>query len=332
MGPALVVEDEVKVEDEVEDEDEDEVKDEVKVEGAVGHEEDRVSDVRMPIAPIADLPLALLPDGVFLHQSEALDAPQRAGQWWLSLYTAPTSSNYAWESPAPSGARPLRSRQRTAWSPEQGLRLRYQWAGGLSVGAGLSHYSGTFSSLSRFRRIYDPAGEQTTSGGENISTYDLSLSSPYGETNLAVELRRDADAPAPAPAYLFFTVSSWQALESWQIPLQLGYHRQWNRLRVGLLTGPAWEIQQLSTLQTTLQVTAPGALRPGRPQIIRGQENTRVSFINWTGSLELGYRLAPRWELYLQPFGQTSISQLNEAGRSQARRYGCQLGLSVKLN
>lgn len=303
------------------------VKDETKHEDEVN-----VGAEYTAVEPLAARPLALLPDRVLARQSKAIEYPNRGGQWWLSLYTAPASGNYVWESPAPAGAQPLRSRQNIAWEAEQGLRLRYQWAGGLSIGLGLSHYNGAFGSLSRFRRAYDPAGEQTNPAGEQVSTYGLNLSSPYGDTDLEVELRRGADQPAPAPTYLFFTVGSRQALASWQAPLQIGYHRQRNRWRLGLLTGPSWEVQQLSTLQTTLQVTAPGALRPLRPRVLRGQEDTRVSFLNWTGSLELGYRLAPRWEVYLQPFGQTSLTRLHEAADSRARRYGCQLGLSMKLN
>ena len=287
-----------------------------------------------PVSPLEAAPLHIPHAGLpgmrpVAHQKRI--SPKQSSLA-LALFVAPAANEYQWQRPTPpGGGQPLRSRQASEWSLEHGLGLRYQWHKHWSVSTGISQYTGTLNSLQRFRRSYNPADEQTGSNGEKISTYALSVPSPYGDTDVQVDLNRPGTEPAPAPSFLFFTLASRQELKAIQVPLQLGYHLRAGRWSIGLLSGPVWQRQQLRTLRASVLVQAPGTLRSTPPRVIRGISHTDLHYFSWSAALEVGYNLSPRWQLYAQPFGQTSLNSPNAEVNTRSYRYGCQLGVSFKL-
>jgi hypothetical protein len=255
---------------------------------------------------------------------------RRKGSLCLSLHTALTDNHYTWQQTVPGNLSTVRSRQKLSWRNEWGGSIRYahgQW----SLSAGLSTYSGQLSSLSRYRRRFDPGQEQTTPDGNALSTYSLSISNPYGNADVNVEIQRNTASSPPPYTTLFFAVASNQQMRAWQLPLLLGYHLPLGKTHLGIYAGPAFEFHQLETLQARIQVSAPGQffMRPvglPRQQIVSG-----VQLVSWSLALELSYPLNNDIRLYVRPFGQYSNSRLQPAQTNKYARWGSQIGICYQM-
>lgn len=258
--------------------------------------------------------------------------PQRQpkGSFYLSLHTALTDNRYVWQQPAPGNLMAVRSRQQLSWRNEWGGGIRYAY-GRWSLSAGLSTYSGQLTSLSRYRRRFDPGQEQTTPEGNALSIYSLAIANPYGDADVNIEIQRNALTSAPPQATLFFTVAATQQMRAWQLPLLLGYHMSLGKMHLGIYAGPAFEFHQLETLRARIQVSAPGqfVMRPvGRP---RQQIASGIQLVSWSLALELSYPLSNDLRLYVRPFGQYSGSQWQSAQTNSYTRWGSQLGISYRI-
>jgi len=258
--------------------------------------------------------------------------PQRqpGGSFYLSVHTALTDNHYVWQQTAPGNLTAVRSRQQLSWRNEWGGSIRYAY-GRWSLSAGLSMYSGQLTSLSRYRRRFDPGQEQTTPEGNALSIYSLAIANPYGDADVNIEIQRNSTTSAPPQATLFFTVAATQQMRAWQLPLLLGYHIPLGKIHLGIYAGPAFEFHQLETLRASIQVSAPGqfVMRPvGRP---RQQIASGVQLVSCSLALELSYPLSNDLRLYVRPFGQYSGSQLQSAQTNSYTRWGSQLGISYRI-
>lgn len=272
----------------------------------------------------------LLNRTVFPLQVEPELQNKRSGQLYLSLYTALTDNNYAWQQTAPGHLSPVRSRQQLSWRNEWGGNIRYAH-GRWSLSAGLAAYSGELRSLSRYRRLFDPGQEQITPEGNALSTYSLGIANPYGNADINVEIQRNAMTNPPPHATLFFTVASAQRMRAWQLPLQLGYHIPLGKIQLGICAGPVFELHQLEALQARIQVSAPGQFVMRPAGVPRQQTATQISLVSWSLALELSYPFSDNMSMYIRPFGQYSGSQLQPEQTVKYTRWGSQLGISIRI-
>lgn len=217
-------------------------------------------------------------------------------------------------------------------SPEFGLKAGLQLSRRFALESGLGMFGIRQQSRQLFRVVYDPGREQPAGSGTFESTYALAVPSAYGESQIEVDIRRDAGQRLLPGETIGLEVWSRQDIRFVSVPLLARFDLISGRFSLGAKGGAALNFLQASSLQTTVQVRRNGLQAPGARVRHRFSE-VRDANIDYQLGISARYLLAPGLEAALEPTYRQNLRPLTEAWGFNTRAYafGLHLGLNYRF-
>ncbi|MCB9275708.1 MAG: hypothetical protein H6564_16800 [Lewinellaceae bacterium] len=286
----------------------------------------------LPASSLGPLALPVYP----LHA--AYVPAEQAGKkavFYLGAYSALNyTSRDLLNKPSPGiTARPIfetleRGRESLEFGLKAGLQLSPRWA----LESGIGAFSIRQQSRQLFRITYDPELEQTADDGSLESTYALAIPSAYGDSQIEVDIRRDASQRVLPGETIGLEAQSRQQLRFISLPLLARYELPVGRFSFGAKAGLALNLLQATSLQTAVQVRRNG-LRAAASRTRHRFSEVRDTNLDYLLGLSAHYRVLPGLDVALEPTFRKNLRPFNEAQYFNTRFYalGFQLGLNYHL-